>query len=100
MLLGLANYNTWSIYMSIALGIKDLNHCLYKALSDEVGSDYKVLTKKENKLAVRILKLYCSQNPLEYIKHLNVAKIAWETLKEAYKPESFITNYLLFKQFL
>jgi len=62
--------------MLVALGIKDLDHCLYKAPSDEAGSDYKVLTKKENKLAVGILKLYYSQNPLKHIKHLNVAKIA------------------------
>ena len=59
MLLGLANYNTWSIHMPVALGIKDLDHYLYKAPSDEVSSDYEVPTKKENKLAVGILKLYC-----------------------------------------
>jgi len=45
--------------MPIALGIKDLDHYLYKAPSDEVSSDYEVPTKKENKLAVGILKLYC-----------------------------------------
>jgi len=100
MLLGSANYNTWSIHMPVALGIKDLDHCLYKAPGDEAGGDYEVPTEKENKLAVGILKLYCSQDPLEHIKHLNVAKTAWETLKEAYKPEGFTTNHLLFKQFL
>ena len=86
--------------MPIALGIKDLNYYLYKASSNEVDSNYEVFTKKENKLAVRILKLYCSQDLLEHIKHLNVAKTAWKTLKKAYKLEGFTTNHLLFKQFL
>ena len=46
--------------MPITLGIKDLDYCLYKAPSDEADSNYKVLTKKENKLVIGILKLYCS----------------------------------------
>ncbi len=97
---GASNYPTWSIHIPVALGIKDLDHCLYKSPDDEEGGDYKVPTAKENKIAVGILKLYCAQDPLEHIKHLTVAKLAWEALKEAYKPEGFTTNHLLFKQFL
>jgi hypothetical protein len=46
--------------MPVVLGIKDMDYCLYKALTDAEGGKYKVPTEKENKVAVSILKLYCS----------------------------------------
>ena len=100
LLTGAANYPTWSIHVPVALEMKDLDHCLYKTPDSEEGGDFKVPTAKENKQAARLLKLLCGKEPLEHIKHLKEAKAVWDTLQQAYKPEGFTTNYLLFKEFL
>ena len=100
LLTGAANYPTWSIHVPVALEMKDLDHCLYKTPDSEERGDFKVPTAKENKQAAGLLKLLCGKEPLEHIKHLKEAKAIWDTLQQAYKPEGFTTNHLLFKEFL
>jgi hypothetical protein len=85
---GSENYIIWSIRVKAAL-IKD---DLYTPIENpSIGV-------KNNK-AISVLKLYCDNRPLLYLKDIESAYKAWLRLEALYNPKGFTTKYLTLKDF-
>jgi hypothetical protein len=85
---GSENYIIWSIRVKAALIKEDL----YTPIeSPSIGV-------KNNK-AISVLKLYCDNGPLLYLKDIESAYKAWLRLEALYNPKGFTTKYLTLKDF-
>jgi hypothetical protein len=85
---GSGNYDIWSIRAKAALIKEDLYGPIENA-SEGI---------KNNK-AISLLKLYCDDGPLLYLKDIDSAKEAWQRLEDLYYPKGFTTEFLLLKEF-
>ena len=86
---GSENYIIWSIRMK-ALLIKD---DLFNPIED---ISY---TASKNNKAISIIKLYCEDGPLLYLRDIVSAKDAWYRLESLYNPKGFTTEFLTLKDF-
>lgn len=85
---GSENYIIWSIRVKAALIKEDL----YMPI--EASS-----TGVKNNKAISLLKLYCDDGPLLYLKDIESAQEAWLRLEALYNPKGFTTEYLTLKDF-